>query len=380
MRDSLRAHGVVDAVRRKVSIGVPVKPVGAGLSFASSPDGGEHARTDREDSMITRRHTLATLAASTIAAPAGLRAQSTVSWLAYSYVPAATLAPARVFQEIIERIAKETSNGFQIKYHLGGSLSIKVTDITTAVGDNVVQLADDGFQQGNVPITGILRLPMLITNAQEFEKALAIMKPYVERAYDKRGAVLLSTYYFPVQIAWSSKKLTSLDELKGQKIRATSPEQIEFLKRFGANGLTVGAPEVPSALERGVVDGVLTANAGGGKIWKDLLKYCYEIPLNYFEGNVIANKEAYAKLPANYRDVLTKAVVDLSPKITRMLADEESEEKAKRKAEGMVQTTATAAEIKLGAERMESFWNDWAKTKGAETQEALKKVREALGR
>lgn len=330
--------------------------------------------------MITRRHTLATLAASTIAAPAGLRAQSTVNWLAYSYVPAATLAPARVFQEIIERIAKETSNGFQIKYHLGGSLSIKVTDITTAVGDNVVQLADDGFQQGNVPITGILRLPMLITNAQEFEKALAIMKPYVERAYDKRGAVLLSTYYFPVQIAWSSKKLTSLDELKGQKIRATSPEQIEFLKRFGANGLTVGAPEVPSALERGVVDGVLTANAGGGKIWKDLLKYCYEIPLNYFEGNVIANKEAYAKLPANYRDVLTKAVVDLSPKITKILADEESEEKAKRKAEGMVQTTATPAEIKLGAERMESYWNDWAKTKGAETQEALKKVREALGR
>ena len=93
---------------------------------------------------------------------------------------------------------------------------------------------------------------------------------------------MLSTYYFPVQIAWSSRKLASLEDLKGQKIRATSPEQIEFLKRFGANGLTVGAPEVPSALERGVVDGVLTANAGGGKVWKDLLKYCYEIGLNFF--------------------------------------------------------------------------------------------------
>ena len=105
-----------------------------------------------------------------------------------------------------------------------------------------------------------------------------------------------------MQIAWSSKKLTSLEDLKGQKIRATSPEQIEFLKRFGANGLTVGAPEVPSALERGVVDGVLTANAGGGKVWKDLLKYCYEIGLNFFEANIVVNKEAYAKLPANYRE------------------------------------------------------------------------------
>ncbi len=329
---------------------------------------------------ITRRQTIAALAASTVAAPAVLRAQSPTTWIVYTYVPAATLAPAKVFQEIIERVAKETNGGFQLKYHLGGALTIKATDITTAVGDNVIQIGDDGFQQGNVPITGILRLPMLITNTAEFEKALAVMKPYVEKAYDKRGSTVLSTYYFPMQIAWSSKKLTSLEDFKGQKIRATSPEQIEFLKRFGANGLTVGGSEVPSALERGVVDGVLTANAGGGKIWKDLLKYCYEIGLNYFEANVAVNKEAYAKLPANYRDSLTKAIVELSPKMTTMMAGEESEEAVKRKAEGMVQTKAAAEDYKRGADRMASYWDEWAKAKGAETQEALKKVRDALGR
>ena len=114
--------------------------------------------------MITRRHALASLAAGSLSAPAMLRAQAPTNWIAYSYVPAATLAPAKVFGEIVERVSKETNGGFQIKYHLGGSLSIKVTDITTAVGDDVIQLGDDGFQQGNVPITGILRLPMLITS------------------------------------------------------------------------------------------------------------------------------------------------------------------------------------------------------------------------
>ena len=113
--------------------------------------------------MITRRHTLATLAAGSLAAPSVLHAQAPTSWTAYTYVPAATLAPAKVFQEIIARVSKETNGGLQIKYHLGGSLTIKATDITTAVGDNVIQLGDDGFLQGNVPITGILRLPMLIT-------------------------------------------------------------------------------------------------------------------------------------------------------------------------------------------------------------------------
>jgi TRAP-type C4-dicarboxylate transport system substrate-binding protein len=330
--------------------------------------------------MITRRRTVAALAAAPLAAPAVLRAQGTVTWTVYTYVPAATLAPAKVFQEIVERVSKETNGGFQLKYHLGGALTIKATDITTAVGDNVIQIGDDGFQQGNVPITGILRLPMLVTNTAEFEKALAVMKPYVERAYDKKGSTVLISYYFPMQIAWSSKKLTSLDEFKGQKIRATSPEQIEFLKRFGANGLTVGGSEVPSALERGVVDGVLTANAGGGKIWKDLLKYCYDIGLNYFEANVAVNKEAFAKLSPAYKETLTKAIVELCPRITQMLAAEESEEAAKRKAEGMVQTKATPEDYKRGAEKMTDYWDSWAKAKGGETPEALKKVREALGR
>ena len=66
--------------------------------------------------------------------------------------------------------------------------------------------------------------------------------------------------------------------------------------------------------------------------------------------------------------------------MTKLLAEEESQEKAKRQAEGMIQTAATAADYKLGAERMAPYWDEWAKRQGAETQEALKKVREALGR
>ncbi|HEY4165119.1 MAG TPA: TRAP transporter substrate-binding protein DctP [Reyranella sp.] len=329
---------------------------------------------------ITRRHTLAGLAAGSLAAPAVARAQSPTTWVVYTYVPAATLAPARVFQEIVERVAKETNGQLLLKYHLGGALTIKGTDITTAVGDNVIQIGDDGMQQGNVPISGILRLPMLITTTAELDKALAVMKPYIDKAYDKLGATVLTTYYFPLQFAWSTKKLGSLDDFKGQKIRATSPEQIEFLKRFGANGLTISGAEVPSALERGVVDGVLTAQAGGGKVWKDLLKYNFDLGINFFEANIAVNKEAYAKLPAPQRDVLTKAIVELAPKMTKLLFEEEGQEKAKRQAEGMIQTAATEADYKRGAERMASYWDEWAKRNGKESQEALKKVREVLGR
>ena len=41
---------------------------------------------------------------------------------------------------------------------------------------------------------------------------------------------------------------------------------------------------------------------------------------------------------------------------------------------------ATPDDYKRGAERMVGYWDEWAKRNGAETQEALKKVRDALGR
>jgi TRAP-type C4-dicarboxylate transport system substrate-binding protein len=66
--------------------------------------------------------------------------------------------------------------------------------------------------------------------------------------------------------------------------------------------------------------------------------------------------------------------------MTKLLFEEESQEKAKRQAEGMIQTSATEADYKRGAERMASYWDEWAKRNGKESQEALKKVREALGR
>src|SRR3977135_4534214 len=117
--------------------------------------------------MITRRRTLAVLAAGSVSAPAVLRAQAPTTWIVYTYVPAATLAPARVFQEIVERVAKETNGQLLLKYHLGGALPIKGTDITTAVGYKAIQTGDDVMQQGNVPIPAFPPLPMLITSTQE---------------------------------------------------------------------------------------------------------------------------------------------------------------------------------------------------------------------
>ena len=184
-------------------------------------------------------------------------------------------------------------------------------------------MGDDGYFTGNVPIAGILRLPMLIRTREEYAKAAAVVDPYLEAAFGKKGLVVLGQYLYPFQVAYSRNKLTSLADFKGQKIRVTSPEQGEFIKRLGAVPVTLGAPEVPSALDRGVVDGVLTANTGGGNTWKDLLKFNYRLGVNYFNSVVIANKDRFAKLPPDVQAKVKKIVKDNMPLITSAMENDE---------------------------------------------------------
>src|SRR6201996_6004859 len=226
----------------------------------------------------------------------GRPAAAAEQWDLYVYNAVATVSPVKGMNTIIEQIEKETNGELSIRLHLGGSLPINTTTITQAVSDDVVQMGDDGYFLGNVPIGGVLRLPMLLRTPDEYQKAAAIMTPYLVKAFEKKGLVVLGQYLYPFQVAYSSKKLTSLADIKGQKIRVTSPEQGEFIKRLGGHPAAHRRPQVPSALDRGVVDGVLTANTGGGNTWKDLLKYNFRIGVNYFNSVVIANKERFAKL------------------------------------------------------------------------------------
>jgi TRAP-type C4-dicarboxylate transport system substrate-binding protein len=312
------------------------------------------------------------------AAPA--RAQAPTTWNAYTYTPAATLAPARGLARIAEGIDKATGGALKIKVHLGGSLPIGASDISNALSDNVVQLGDDGFFHGNLPITGILRLPMLITTPEEFDRAAAIMRPYFEQAYAAKGVVLLAQYYYPLQVAWSRAPLASSADVKGRKFRVTSPEQGEFVRRLGGTPVTLGAAEVPSALDRGVVDGVFTASSGGGRIWKDLLKSSYRLGPNFFDASIAANKGALEKLAPDVRAKLLALVADTAPWITTELRNDEGAVTQQLAAGGITMTEAKTEDIESARKLLAPYWDEWATSRGSEAVAALGKVRAVLGR
>lgn len=327
-----------------------------------------------------RTAALATLFAIATLLPSIPAATAAESWNLYVYNPVATVAAVKGLNSAIEQIQKDTNGELTIRLHLGGSLPIKTTNITPAVSDDVVQMGDDGYFLGNVPIGGVLRLPMLIRSREEYDKAAAIMTPHLEKAFGRKGLVVLGQYLYPYQVAYSRNKLTSLADFKGQKIRVTSPEQGEFIKRLGGVPVTIGAPEVPSALDRGVVDGVLTANTGGGNIWRDLLKFNFRLGINYFNSVIIVNKDRFDKLSPDIQTKVRKAFADNLPRITQAMEDEEDGLTKKFADGGMTITKPTEADTAKATKVISSYWDQWAKSKGPEAIDALKQVRAALGR
>lgn len=205
------------------------------------------------------------------------------------------------------------------------------------------------------------------------------MQPYLEEALTEQGVTLLSQYVYPLQVAWSSKELRSLDDLSGQKMRVTSPEQGEFVERFGGVPVTIGAPEVSTSLQRGVVDGVFTASAGGGRIWKDLLTHNYRFGPNYFNSLIIVNSDVFDNLSEEEQQVVRQAAEDAAKWITESLYEDEDEITQQLIDEGMVVTEPNPGDIDRAVEMMQDYWPEWAAGVGPEAEKALAEVRRAIG-
>jgi TRAP-type transport system periplasmic protein len=242
-----------------------------------------------------------------------------------------------------------------------------------------VQIGDDLFNSGNIQVAGIPRLPMLIQSYEDFAKADVVLKPYIDKAFGQKGSTVLASYTYPMQFIWGRRKIESLDDIKGLKLRVAQPEQGEFVRRFGGTSITMSAPEVPSALDRGVVDGIFTAGVGA-VLWKDLLKYGFVLIVNVNNSYFIANTDAYTKLSPDLQSKLRQVAQESARWDQDTMQKEEAESVQILSAMGYIFTKAKPEEISRAVDAMKPYWDEWAKSRGPDVIEALARVRTALGR
>jgi len=321
--------------------------------------------------------TIATIALITAAVASYSHAKE---WTGYTYSSVSTTAAVKGMNRIGERIATETNGDLTFKLHLGKTLQIQSSDITQAVGDGVVDYGADFFFSGNVPIARVLNLPMLIENDDEWRKAYAAIEPTLKAAFKQQGVELLGGYRYPKQTIFTTFEIKNLSDLAGHKIRVTSPEQGKFIETFGGSPITLSGSEVPTALERGVIEGVLTASAGGAKKWHEFLPNNYRFAVNYGNSMIIANSDMFADLSADQQAKLRAIVTEESETTSaEFLVAEETQMKSQQKA-GMNIIMPATGDATMARKKLEPYWSAWAKENGPEYEKALASVLSAIGK
>lgn len=300
-------------------------------------------------------------------------------WRMYHHQSAPQFTTSVGATNLGKKIEEATNGEVKVQVHMAGTLQIASNEITAAVAQNLVQIGDDLFYTGNVPIGAILRLPFLLQSDEDFMKAKEILQPYVDKEFRKQGVVVLAGYAYPLQYIWGREKISSLKDLDGAKIRVSSQEQAEFVRRMGGSPITMSASEVPSALDRGVVDGLVTGSVGGD-LWSDLLGSGFLMGISFNNAYIIMNAGVFDALSPELQGKVRAAAEEAAAWNHETMRSDDVKLLDTELATRMDMFKPTAEERKYAAETMLPFWNEWAEKTGEDAIKVLAEIRAALGR
>jgi TRAP-type transport system periplasmic protein len=333
----------------------------------------------------TRREFLATTTAAAATMSVAGAAHAAEKWDMFVF-PGATHPITMRLKEFAAEVNKRTNGYLSITVRPQGEFPFKANEVVRATGLGQVQLGEaySGFISGAVPMSAVSNLPFLVRKSEELTRIWPIVQKYAEPEFAKAGVKTLFYFEWPEQNLWGrGAPVRRLEDFAGRKFRTTDVKQAEMLRRLGAASVSLTLAEVPQAVERGVVEGFITAgfNVIGAK-WYEFVKWGYTPGIHVGGPDyILVNLAAYNKLPANVRGALDEVAAEWGPRMTKQnLADEAGDRETLRTKHGVDIYTPPPAELERMVDRMREYWGQWAEQNGPVAKAAVAEFRKALDR
>jgi TRAP-type transport system periplasmic protein len=169
-----------------------------------------------------------------------------------------------------------------------------------------------GGTPGRFPLTEISHLPYMVGSAEIGTKVLndaALRAKYLD-AEHKGVKVLLLLTHQPGNIHTTKKPIRTADDMKGLRIRFSSPTIKDFVAALGGTAVGVQPNEQLEQLQKGTLDGTFIDYGGAGIAFKmgGTLKYSTEMYSYISSFGVAMNPEFYNKLPADLRKLVDESM------------------------------------------------------------------------
>lgn len=275
--------------------------------------------------------------------------------------------------QFAEDVKSATDGGLEITVHSNGSL-FKHPDIKNAVRQGLAQIGEIlGSRLSNEdPIYEVDSIPFLATSYDDAKKLYDASKDQLAAKLQEQGLQLLFSVPWPPQGIYTQKEISSVDDLKGLKVRAYNAATERLAQLAGSLPTQVEVPDLPTAFATGRVEAMITSPSTGAnsKVW-DFLSHYSDAQAWLPRNMVFVNKAAFDALAADQQAAVLEAAATAETRGWEASVKETMEKTQVLKDNGIT-VTAPSAELKEGLAAIGAEMSaEWAEKAGDEGKAIL---------
>jgi len=178
------------------------------------------------------------------------------------------------------------------------------------------------LQQGVVPFgTALLSLSLtqdaivaapdlagLNPDMATLRRTVAASRPLLTTQLRERfGLELLAVYAYPAQVVFCRQAIASLGDLAKRRVRVSSVTQADLVEALGGTAVFVPFAEMLPQMRAGTLDCAITGTMSGNTIGlHEVTSHLHPLAINWGVSLFMANRTAWAALPADLRQLLNQ--------------------------------------------------------------------------
>jgi TRAP-type C4-dicarboxylate transport system substrate-binding protein len=249
--------------------------------------------------------------AAVFAAGLGTVAAQEVTLKVHHFLPPPSTAQKQLIEPWAKRVEEQSNGRIKVEIYpsmqLGGKPPQLFDQVRDGVADVVWTVA--GYTPGRFPKLEVIELPFVPGTAKA--TSAAAQEYYQTYAKDELADVhpILVHVHAPGTFHMKDKPIRTLEDLKGAKIRVPSRPINDALAALGATPVGMPVPQVPEAIQRGVVDGAVlpyevTRPLRVHELVNSHTEFAGDRGLYTVVFLFLMNKDKYDSLPADLKKVI----------------------------------------------------------------------------
>jgi TRAP-type C4-dicarboxylate transport system substrate-binding protein len=215
---------------------------------------------------------------------------------------------AITFKALGEELEKISEGDIKVEFSFGGALG-PPPNFYDVVVNNVCDVGTvlPGAVKGRFPMTDVINNAWVFPNPDiatrtywEFH-----MRGYFEKEFSDSKLLYVMSGGGDPGMWTTNKRVSEIEQARGLKIRTFGGPMTERIKALGCVPVSMSITEVYQALQKGTVDGMITA-WGGMDSWKlyEVIKYSTGPGVGGGPLVVVMNRNTFDKLPENVKTAI----------------------------------------------------------------------------